>query len=315
MNEMTKSAGAVPFLSKNEKVRITRDVIFGTGGVDYEEGKGPARYRPLKLDIYEPDSAPARPRPALILAFGGAFHRGSKETDEFGDAEGMSTPMAEYAKLFAERGYVCFCIDYRLTQEKPDPGCTPTIAPSEPMNKDRVNVVRGMLGLPPATDDELRNGIEGATDDMVKAVTFVRSRSRAYNVDIHRIALGGFSAGAVISLLAAFIERVPVKALVSVSGRISEAASKTGMTGAAHEPAVLMFHGDRDLPVIAEGAAPTQAHMEKVGLKHRCIQLANSTHFYPKTTPVPASGGEPASDVETTMAKFLYDALDLKGAA
>ena len=134
----------------------------------------------------------------------------------------------------------------------------------EPMNKDRVNVVRGMLGLPPATDDELRNGIEGATDDMVKAVTFVRSRSHFYNVDIHRIALGGgFSAAP--SSLAAFIERVPVKAVVSVSGRISEAASKTGMTGAADEPAVLMFHGDRDLPVIAEGRAPTKAHMEKVG--------------------------------------------------
>lgn len=312
MNEMKKNSGAVPYLDARENVRVTRDVVFGVGGVDYEAGRGPARYRQLKLDVYEPEAAAARPRPALILAFGGAFHRGTKETDEFGDAEGMSTPMAEYARLFAARGYVCFCIDYRLTQEKPDPGCTPAIAPGEPMNKDRVNVVRGMLGLPPATDDELRNGIEGATDDMVKAVTFVRSRSRGYNVDIHRIALGGFSAGAVISLLAAFIERVPVKAVVSVSGRISEAASKTGMTGAADEPAVLMFHGDRDLPVIYEGAAPTKAHMQNVGLRHRCIELANSTHFYSKTTPVPAADGEPASDVETAMAKFLYDALDLK---
>ena len=311
MNEMKKSADAVPFLNSHGPVRVTRDVMFGVGGVDFEAGRGPARYRPLKLDVYEPEGASKQPRPALILAFGGAFHRGSKETDEFGDAEGMSTPMAEYAKLFAERGYVCFCIDYRLTQEKPDPGFTPALRPDEPMNKDRVNVVRGMLGLPPATDDELRSGIEGATDDMVKAVTFVRSSSRTYNVDIHRIAIGGFSAGAVISMLAAYVERVPVKAVVSFSGRISQSALDVGATGAADEPAVLMFSGDRDLPVIADGAAPTEAHMKKVGLKHRCALLPNATHFYPKTTRVPAKDGHAESDVESVMAAFLYDALGL----
>ena len=315
MNEVKAPPKDIPFLTAHEKIRVTRDVTFGVGGVDYEEGRGPALYRALKLDVYEPERAASHPRPALILAFGGAFHRGSKETDEFGDDDVKSTPMAEYARLFAERGYVCFCIDYRLTQEKPDPGVTPALAPGEAMNKDRVNVVRGMLGLPPATDAELANGIEGATDDMMKAVSFVRSRSRFYNVDIHRIALGGFSAGAVISFLAAFIERAPVKAVVSVSGRISRAASETGMTGAADEPAVLMFYGDKDLPVILEGAAPTQAHMKRVGLRHRCIKLQNATHFYPKTTRVPAADGHPESDVEGAMAAFLYDALDLKGLA
>ena len=310
---MTSHSDAVSFLTSQEPVRVTRDVTFGVGGVDYEAGRGPARYRPLKLDVYEPESASSHPRPALILAFGGAFHRGSKETDEFGDAEGMSTPMAEYARLFAARGYVCFCIDYRLTQEKPDPGYTPVLVPGEPMNKDRVNVVRGILGLPPATDEELGNGIEGATDDMVKAVTFVRSRSRAYNVDIHRVALGGFSAGAVISLTAAFIERVPVRAVISVSGRVSDAARELYMTGAADEPAVLMFSGDRDLPVIAEGAGPTEAHMKRVGLKHRCALLPNATHFYPRTTRVPAKDGLPESDVESVMAEFLYEALELRG--
>ena len=293
------------FVTKRFATRVERDVKFGVGGVELN-APGGLRYRDLKLDIYAPVDAGDAPKPALILAFGGAFHRGSKETDEFGDAEGMSTPVAEYANLFAQRGYVCFCIDYRLTQEDCDPGVTPTMAPDEPMNKDRVNVVRGMLGLPPASDDELRRGIEAATDDMVKAISFVRSNSRRCGVDVSRIAVGGFSAGAMISLAAAFVERAPVAAVVSISGRTTDRARETCITGAADEPAVLMFVGERDLPVIAEAAPAMQAHLQRVGARHKMVHLAGATHFYPKTTRTPDG-----ADVETTIADFLRDALRL----
>lgn len=291
------------YLDKRFEVRAERDVKYAVGGVDFTKG---LRYRDLKLDVYSPIGDAGGARPALILAFGGAFHRGSKETDEFGDAEGYSTPVAEYCRLFAARGYVCFCIDYRLTQEDCDGGVTPVLDPAEPMNKDRVNVVRGMLGLPPATDDELSRGIEGATDDMVHAIAFVRSRSRHYGVDIHRIAIGGFSAGAVIALAAAFVERAPVAAVISLSGRLSEMARKTCVTGAPDEPAVLMFVGDRDLPVMAEAAPPMAARFEEVGVRYCFERLGDATHFYPKTTPT--SDG---ADVETTIAEFLREALAL----
>ena len=295
----------VDYTTKRFATQVRRDVKFGVGGVGLNSPGG-LRYRDLKLDVYSPVGAGDQLKPALILAFGGAFHRGSKETDEFGDAEGMSTPVAEYADLFAQRGYVCFCIDYRLTQEDCDPGVTPTMSPDEPMNKDRVNIVRGMLGLLPATDDELRRGIEAATDDMVKAVSFVRSNARAYGVDISRIALGGFSAGAMISLSAAFVERAPVAAVVSISGRTTDRARETCITGAKDEPAILMFVGDRALPVIAGAPPPMEAHLNRVGARHRMVHLAGATHFYPKTTRTPDG-----SDVETTMTNFLRDALRL----
>lgn len=291
------------YLHKRYEVRVQKDVKYAVGGVGFTKA---LRYRDLKLDVYSPVGDAGNLRPALILAFGGAFHRGSKETDEFGDAEGMSTPVADYCRLFAARGYVCFCIDYRLTQEDCDGGVTPVLDPAEPMNKDRVNVVRGMLGLPPATDEELSRGIEGATDDMVHAINYVRSRARHYGVDIHRIAVGGFSAGAVISLAAAFVERAPVAAVVSLSGRLSATARKTCVTGAAEEPAVLLFVGERDLPVMAEAAPPMVARFEEVGARYRFERLAGATHFYPKTTPTP--GG---ADVETTIAEFLKEALRL----
>lgn len=305
MPEKIERAGAGAFLAKRFDVRVARDVKYAVGGVAFGSPGG-VRHRDLKLDVYEPVQDAGAPRPALVLAFGGAFHRGSKETDEFGDAEGMSTPVAEYARLFAQRGYVCFCIDYRLTQEDCDPGVTPVLDPDEPMNKDRVNVVRGMLGLPPATDDELARGIEAATDDMVHAVSFVRSRSRAFNVDVERIAIGGFSAGAVISLAAAFVERVPVAAVVAASGRLSGKAARNCVTGASDEPSVLMFFGERDLPVMLEAAGPLVEQMTRVGLSHEIVRLAGATHFYPKTTK-----GPDGRDVETTIAEFLAGALRL----
>jgi predicted esterase len=183
---------------------------------------------------------------------------------------------------------------------------TPVLYDDEPMNKDRVNVVRAMFNLPPATDAELARGIEAAVDDMARAVTFVRARSRHYNVDVSRIAVGGFSAGAMIALSAAFSERVPVAAVVSLSGRISPRTCAECVTGAVDEPAVLMFIGEKDLPVILDGSEATQAHFAKVGLKHRIARLPGATHFYPKTTAVPG-----ADDVEHVMAAFLYEALRL----
>jgi predicted esterase len=174
------------------------------------------------------------------------------------------------------------------------------------MNKDRVNQVRAILGLPPATDEELANGIEAATDDLVKAVYFIRSRSRSYNLDISRIAIGGFSAGAIIALNAAFIERIPVKAVISISGRVSELARRPCLTGADDEPAVLMFVGERDLPVILDGADETVAHMARVGIRHSFVRVPRATHFYPRTTIV--SDAEDR-DIETIIAEFLYDAL------
>jgi predicted esterase len=306
MDHTTSKSGEIPFLTSREPVRVTRDIVYGEGGVEFAPGKGVGRYRTLRLDLYEPERPTSHPRPALVLAFGGAFHRGSKETDEFGDAEGMSTPVSEYCRLFAERGYACFSIDYRLTQEKPDPGVTPVLVPGEPMNKDRVNQVRAILDLPPATDEELANGIEAATDDLVKAVYFIRSRSRSYNVDISRIAIGGFSAGAIISLNAAFIERVPVKAVISISGRVSELARNSCLTGADDEPAVLMFVGERDLQVILDGADETVAHMARVGIRHSFVRVPGATHFYPRMTIVPDAEDR---DIETTIVDFLYDVL------
>lgn len=301
--------GEQPFLSKIYDVRVTPDVTYGVGGVDFSPERGAARYRALKLDIYQPVPETNQPRPALIMAFGGAFHRGSKSLEVF-EGENPSTAIAEYCREFARRGYVCFSIDYRLMQEAPDPGTTPFLLPGQPQNRDRIDFVRNILGLPPSTPQMMADTLEAATDDMTRAVNFVRSQSRTYNVDITRIAVGGFSAGAAIALNSAFAERAPVAAVVALSGRIAGPTLETHVTGTADEPAMLLYYGENDLPVILGGVDEMRQHMTEVGVENQFVHVAGQNHFYLRTAVVDREDGG-KTDVETLMAEFLYAKLGL----
>ena len=136
-------------------IRIHKGIQFATARVGYNHGDGPMESRPLRLDWYEPARREA-PGPALVLAFGGAFHRGTRESDVRPEDGPKNTAIAEYCATFAARGYTCFSIDYRLTQEDPDPGDTPTLG-DERVPTSRIDVVRKLLGLPPATSQMLPN--------------------------------------------------------------------------------------------------------------------------------------------------------------
>jgi predicted esterase len=220
--------------------------------------------------------------------------------------------MADYCREFARRGYVCFSIDYRLMQEAPDPGVTRFLLAGQPQNTDRIDFVRNILGLPPCTPQMMADTLEAATDDMTKAINFVRNRSHAYGVDVTRIACGGFSAGAAIALNSAFAERAPVAAVVALSGRIAGPTMDTYLADGAIAPAALLFHGERDLPVILGGIAEMRDHFNRVGIANRFVQVAGADHFYQRTAKVARVDGR-SCDVETTMAEFLHDELRLAG--
>ncbi len=59
-------------------------------------------FKELYMHVYEPVNDTSTYRPALVLAFGGAYIKGDKEDVK---------PICE---MFASRGYVCAAIDYRL---------------------------------------------------------------------------------------------------------------------------------------------------------------------------------------------------------
>src|SRR5690606_22931934 len=92
-------------------VKVSTDIAYAVGGIHYTSTR---TQRPLTLDIYEPqcDEERITSRPAIVLAFGGAFHRGSKEDDAFTVGDGTNTSAAWYANYWAQQGYVAFCIDY-----------------------------------------------------------------------------------------------------------------------------------------------------------------------------------------------------------
>lgn len=301
---------AKPFIDKTIEVKVTEDVKFGIGETGWSSNPGSPATMPLLLDVYEPVQEAGLPRPALILAHGGSYHRGSRKTDEVDEGGSKNTSIAEYCREFARRGYVCFSIDYRLMQDDPGPGVTPTIPENAVFAVDRINYVRNLLRLPPTDSAAMVREIEAATDDFTLAISFVRARSAFYNVDPARIAGGGFSAGANTAQNSAFAERAPLAAVVPLSGTFVEGVPERFITGAAGEPPLLWFMGEKDLPDLAGALPAATAWMTRVGATYEAVRIPGATHFYPRTASVTAADGS-ATTIEDRIAEFLFRHLRL----
>jgi acetyl esterase len=118
----------------------------------------------LKLDGHVPEGD--GPFPAVVIVHGGAWVAGDRRRS----VEPLFKPLSD-------AGFAWFSISYRLANMA-DPKSTPTIAASA-----------ALLG--------------GAIDDVRAAVAFVRANAADYNIDPHRIALLGESAGAQLAAMAA----------------------------------------------------------------------------------------------------------------
>lgn len=291
---------------KRFEVKVTSNIEYGTGRV----GVGTTqRERALRLDVYSPVSAPtAAGRPAMVMAFGGAFHRGTKETDETDGDGPRNTPVSGYCRELARRGYVACSIDYRLVQEDPDPGTTPVIQNKDSIPRSRVDVVRKILGLPPATTEMLWAGVEAACDDMVKAFHFVQANAAKYGVDPARIALGGFSAGARTALNAAYGEHLPVAAVVSISGFMATEDLQRHVASGPGQPPAFLVTGENDLDYVAAQASIMDRHFGTAGVPHEAWLVPGGTHFYSAASAIVGGGGK-RSTLEEAMAAFLHRAL------
>lgn len=124
----------------------------------------------LKMDVYEPEGDGVAARPALILAHGGSFI--------FGDRSQMQS----WCELIARKGYVAVSIDYRIY---------PVFT----------------LGYPDSID--IFDTAVKAVGDMKAAVRYLREDAATVNqfrVDPSNIFIGGYSAGAVAALHAAYLD-------------------------------------------------------------------------------------------------------------
>jgi dienelactone hydrolase len=270
--------------------------------VNYNDGAGPFAERRLALDAYTTIDADGA-RPALLLAFGGAFHRGAKGNDVRSEDGPKNTNIAEYCRRFAARGYVCFSIDYRLTQSDPHPGFTPTLGP-EPVPTSRIDVVRAILDLPPATSQMLRCAQEAAIDDISMAYRFVVGEVVAFGIDPERVAIGGFSAGGRIASTAALGEAISPAAVVALSGVSAPTIIDSFHASGRRRLPFFLAWGEDDLDYVIPGAQAMVSRFDMAGHPYHACRLSGQTHFYAAECEVECSAG-PRASLEHAIEVFL----------
>ncbi|RYY95796.1 MAG: hypothetical protein EOO24_22225 [Comamonadaceae bacterium] len=296
------------------EVRLTADVVYARHGVGHLAG--PARDRDLLLDVYEPQTrADGAARPAIVLVFGGAFHRGAKEADSFSLGEGFNTSAAEYAKRWAAQGYVTFCIDYRLIPEDPRPDGTRVLGSPDTVGPQRMNQSRATMGLPPATLEMLANGVEAGAMDTDAAVAFIRANAERWGVDPRRVALWGWSAGARNVLNAVFARGTEAAAVIALSPYMHDLDLARNVPGARPGPPVLLAGADRDLPHIAAQLPAMVRWLRERLPVVRQLTIVDVDHFYAADALVEGDA-EPGTRVslEQAMTDFLHETIGMPDA-
>ncbi len=127
----------------------------------------------LAMDLYMPYGDTATNRPLLVLAHGGSFIGGNKK----------ATDIVKVCMEFAKRGYVCASIKYRLG-----------VSTSNPLT----------------LANEFANAVWRGTLDGRGAIRYFykdASMGNNYKIDTNNIYVGGISAGGVLGLHVAYLDK------------------------------------------------------------------------------------------------------------
>lgn len=292
---------------------VTPDIVYGTGIISSDDGQVS---RDLSMDLWQPAGETTDLRPTVIFTHGGSWHLGSPRfTYDVGGAR--TTSPADYCRDYASRGYNCFAIEYRLTQENPVPsgdGYSEDLLDPSAIGLviERVNQVRvadGLRPLDPETGKDrqiMLNGIRAATEDLAKAHGFILANSDRYNVHPDRIALQGFSAGAVTSVHVAYALKLPVAAVIANSGG-PVGFDITG-TVSADSPPLLLFVGQHDLEGAIELAPVVRDIFAGAGATLEFAWVPGAGHFYSKASTSLGADLHRLS-IEERIAQFLARTL------
>jgi len=241
-------------------VDVTHDVQYGLGYVA-DGAKGGYTQTPLLMDVYRAENVTGG-QPGVIFMHGGSFTEGSR-----GDER-----MVDYANYLASRGYVCFCIDYRLIQDNPP-------APD----------LWGAYLFPAA--------VHAAIVDGKAAVRHVRKHAADYGVDPNRIAFIGESAGAIAGAAVAVTDAdeyaadgdnfpIPSENAPNVSPRVQAYVHLWG--NADHvlgevtpdDPPTMIVHGKEDDIILTPFACAQRFHfaLELQGIPHEFYAAEDFGH-------------------------------------
>ena len=230
-----------------------RDEVFASVAITADIAYGQAvdehgEMETLRLDLYEPTGDTEAARPAFVWIHGGGFSNGDK----------ASLFEAMLAGRFARRGYVVASINYRL----------------------REGEYYG-FGV---GDPRLPQVIADAQHDAQAAVRWLRANAAAYRVDAGRVAVGGFSAGAITALYVNYNSADPgqsgnagypsnTSACVDVAGGMDVTLMGAG------EPPVLVVHGTADTTVPYSGALDIVARAQEAGVTAEFHPVEGAGHL------------------------------------
>lgn len=145
-----------------------KDIVFTDVTVDKDmsyNGNTTGSEKNALFDIYQPKTVDVAPRPLIIWMHGGGFKYGSK------NAAGIEL----WCKTFAQRGYVCAAVNYRLSKKNP-------LFHFEELKKSCYN---GVL-------------------DIYTMLDYFKKNAARFNIDPDKIILAGNSAGGMLGLQAAY---------------------------------------------------------------------------------------------------------------
>ena len=293
---------------------VDTDIPYGQGKVLID---GKEADFELTMDVYYPLRQADSPRPAIILVYGGAHHRGNPRVRYVGFGS-QTTSMSEYAMRFAEEGIVAFTIRYRVAPDNPVVGPYEGFAEDDletdflldPAAISQANVIRSQMGLEPLTSATsvpvLKSAIIAGAEDLRAAVRHVKRSSEGFNIDPNRIALMGFSAGAVTAINVAFGMQEEVAAVIANSGYPSVFNMEKLVTAESGVPPVLMFMAQNDYAVVEMELPPFIEHLSSIGAEYSFNWVPSHGHFYPSGTTSLGSDGSRMS-VEARSIQFLNE--------
>lgn len=210
-------------------VQVVRDLVYGSAT------NAAGQPETLRLDLYLPDADPEPVRPALVWIHGGGFVGGDK-----GDAQ-----IALLARSFAQKGYVCASINYRLRSQAQ-------------VNADGPGTV------------------QDAQQDAKAAVRWLRSQASVWRVDPSRIGIGGSSAGGYTALAAAYD---PTEGGSGQPGYSSSVRAVVDLWGALLDPAT-MGPGEAPVAIVHGTLDPTVpfAHAEALLARAQSVDVPYAWH-------------------------------------
>lgn len=146
--------------------------------------------QPLRMWVADPDNG-VDGRPAILWFHGGGFAKGIDSMHGLADGVG---------RQYARRGYVSISVEYRIDTTLIGNGANP------PSLCQWVQDYTGDPADPTFVARRNRCGqnIQAAQRDALAAVRYVRAHADELGIDPAKVAVGGFSAGAVIAYTTAY---------------------------------------------------------------------------------------------------------------